>query len=186
MATTIDPLRTTDFPITAIFRVYSIDFDVKEVGRVDLLHFFRWLGSLAVADKINDSEWLFPVIESVHITGLAVLVGTVVIVDFRLLGVVFRDRPVSQIAAEVRLWTWAGIGMMLTTGPLMLSAEPERGYDNPAFAFKMCCLLLALVTHFTIHRRATRPGQVGGTFAACLSLVLWTAVIFGGRAIAFF
>jgi hypothetical protein len=42
---------------------------------VDLLHFFRWLGSLPVAGKINDSEWLFPVIESVHITGLAVLLA---------------------------------------------------------------------------------------------------------------
>jgi hypothetical protein len=153
---------------------------------VDLLHFFRWLGSLPVAGKINDSEWLFPVIESVHITGLAVLVGTIAIVDFRLLGLTLRDRPVSQIAAALKFWTLAGIVIMLTTGPLMLSAEPERGYGNPAFAFKMSCLLLALVTHYTIHRRATRPGQVDGKFAACLSLLLWTGVIFGGRAIAFF
>lgn len=67
---------------------------------MDLLHFFRWLGSLPVADKINDSEWLFPVIESVHITGLAVLVGTIAIVDFRVLGLTLRDRPVSQIAGH--------------------------------------------------------------------------------------
>ena len=158
---------------------------------MDLLHFFRWLGSLSVANKINDSEWLFPVIESVHITGLAILVGTIAIVDFRLLGLALRDRPASQIARDLRLWTWAGIGIMLTTGPLMLSAEPERGYGNPAFAFKMSCLLLALVTHFTIHRHVTRPGPalaatVGEKLAACLSLVLWTGVIFGGRAIAFF
>ena len=153
---------------------------------MDLLHFFRWLGGLPVAARINDSEWLFPVIESIHISGLAVLVGTVAIVDFRLLGLVLRDRPVSEIAANLKLWTLAGIGIMLTTGPLMLSAEPERGYGNPAFAFKMSCLLLALVTHFTIHRRATRPGIARGKFAACLSLLLWTSVIFGGRAIAFF
>jgi hypothetical protein len=72
----------------------------------------------------------------------------------------------------------------------MLSAEPERG-DGPVFSIKMCCLLLALVTHFTIHRRATRPGQaspntLGGKLAASLSLLLWTGVILGGRAIAFF
>jgi len=76
---------------------------------VDLLHFFRWLGSLSVANKINDSEWLFPVIESIHISGLAILVGTVAIVDFRLLGLALRNRPVSQIAADLRLWTLAGI-----------------------------------------------------------------------------
>jgi len=107
-----------------------------------------------------------------------------VVVDFRLLGLALRDRPAPQLARDLRYWTWAGIGIMLTTGPMMLSAEPERGYGNPAFAFKMSCLLLALVTHFTIHRRAARLGQ--GKFAACLSLLLWTGVIFGGRAIAFF
>src|SRR6266849_4027843 len=122
---------------------------------MDLLRFFQWLGSIPVADTINNSEWLFPVIESVHITGLAILIGTIAIVDFRLLGLALRNRPVPEIAADLKLWTLAGIGIMLTTGPLMLSAEPERGDGNPAFTFKMTCLLLALVTHFTIHRRAT-------------------------------
>src|SRR6266852_3738467 len=131
---------------------------------MDLLHFFRWLGSLPVARALNDSEWLFPAVESVHITGLAL-----------------RDRPAAQLARDLRYWTWAGIGIMLTTGPTMLSAEPERGYGNPAFAFKMSCLLLALVTHFTIHRHATRPGPalaatLGEKLAACLSLALWTGV----------
>src|SRR5712691_3916072 len=152
---------------------------------MDLVHFFRWLGSLPTAGALNDSEWLFPAVESVHITGLAILIGTIAIVDFRLLGLALRDRPAPQLARDLRFWTWAGIGIMLTTGPLMLSAEPERGYGNPAFTFKMTCLLLALVTHFTIHRRATRSDS-GGRVAACLSLLLWTGVVFGGRAIAFF
>jgi len=73
----------------------------------------------------------------------------------------------------------------------MLSAEPERGYDNPAFRFKMYCLAPALLTHFTIHRRVTRlsPASAttaGGRPAACLSLALWSGVILGGRALAFF
>jgi len=152
--------------------------------------FFRWLGSTWVANSINDSEWLFPVIESIHITGLALLVGTILIVDFRLLGLILRDRPVSRLAGELRGWTWAGIGIMLTTGPLMLSAEPERGYGNPAFYFKMSCLLLALVTHFTIHRRATAPDRASATTlgrgAACVSLDVMDRRDFRGRAIAFF
>ena len=61
------------------------------------MRFFQWLGSLPVADTINDSEWLFPVIESIHITGLATLTGAIAIVDFRLLGLSLRDRPVAQI-----------------------------------------------------------------------------------------
>jgi hypothetical protein len=158
---------------------------------MDLLSFFRWLGSWPIANTINDSEWLFPIIESVHITGLAILIGSIAIVDFRLLGLTLRGRPVSQIAADLKRWTWAGMAMMLTTGPLMLSAEPERGYGNPAFYFKMSCLFLALVTHFTVHRYVTKsdhvPGaSIGGRLAAGLSLLLWTGVVLGGRAIAFF
>src|SRR5258707_1601106 len=154
---------------------------------MDLLHFFRWLGSLPVAGAINDSEWLFPVIESIHITGLAVLIGTITIIDFRLLGLVFQKRRVSKLAAELKPFTLTGICIMLTTGPLMLSAAPERGYNNPAFTFKMSFLLLALITHFTIQRRATASEDAyGGRLSACLSLILWTGLVFGGRAIAFF
>lgn len=158
---------------------------------MDLIHFFRWLGSTWVANTINDSEWLFPVIESIHITGLAILIGTIAIVDFRLLGLVLPKRSAPQLAAELRPFTLTGIFVMLTTGPLMLSAAPERGYGNPAFTFKMSFLLLALITHFTIHRRATASDRassptLGKKLAACLSLILWTGVVAGGRAIAFF
>jgi hypothetical protein len=79
---------------------------------------------------------------------------------------------------------------MLTTGPLMISAEPERGPGNPAFHFKMACLMLALLTHFTIHRRAMYHSGVetrlSGKLSAGLSLALWTCVVLGGRMIAFF
>ena len=139
---------------------------------MDLLHFFRWLGGTAVASAINDSEWLFPAIESVHITGLAVLIGTIAIVDFRLLGLALPERPVSELAAELRPWTLAGISIMLTTGPLMLSAEPERGYGNPAFGLKMLFLLLALVTHFTTHRRVTTQDRAAGTILGRLAVPL--------------
>ena len=89
--------------------------------------------------------------------------GTIAIVDFRLLGLVLPRWQVSQLAAELKPFTLTGIAIMLTTGPLMLSAAPERGYGNPAFAFKMSFLLLALTTHFSIHRRATMSDRMSGT-----------------------
>lgn len=130
-------------------------------------------------------------IESIHITGLAVLIGTIAIVDFRLLGLVLPKWQVCQLAAELKPFTLTGIAIMLTTGPLMLSAAPERGFGNPAFAFKMSFLLLALTTHFSIHHRATRSDRISGAtlgerLVACFSLFLWTGVVVGGRAIAFF
>jgi hypothetical protein len=112
----------------------------------------------------------------------------VAIVDSRLLGLVLPNRPVPELARELKSFTITGICIMLLTGPLMLSAAPERGYGNPAFTFKMSFLLMALVTHFTIHRWATASDResLRKKLAACLSLFLWTGVVAGGRAIAFF
>ena len=75
---------------------------------MDASSFFHWLGNTPVAEAINNSEWLFPVIESIHITGLAVLIGTIAIVDLRLLGLVLPRWQVRQLAAELKPFTLTG------------------------------------------------------------------------------
>jgi len=148
-----------------------------------LLPFLRWLGGTPVANAIDDSAWLFPVIESFHILGLALLVGTIAILDLRLLGLGLRGRTEAETARDLAPWTLAGLGVMLATGPLLFSSDPMRYYQNPAFAFKMRVLLLAVISHFTIHRRAAGSLRWRKT-AAYLSLALWSAVIAGARWIA--
>ena len=130
------------------------------------------------------NSWLFPLIESIHLCGLAVLVGTIVLMDLRLLGISLRRQPVAQLAGSLTPWTRLGFAIMLTTGPVMFFSDTARYLANGAFRFKMACLALALVGHFTIHRRAVRAGN--GRLAALLSLALWTVVVLGGRAIADF
>jgi hypothetical protein len=80
-----------------------------------------------------------------------------------------------------------GFVLMLTTGPLMFSADAVTYHNNPSFQFKMAALLLALLFHFTIHRKAARSEAppLAAKFAGGLSLLLWTAVVAGGRMIAF-
>lgn len=147
---------------------------------------FQWWGRSPVGTAINNSEWLFPVVESIHICGLALLIGTIAIVDLRLLGLGLRQ-PVSQLARELHYWTRTGIITMLLTGPILLSSEP-RYYFNPSFRFKMTCLLLAIVSHFTIHRSVTRSDRITplSRLSACLSLTLWIGVVLGGRGIPYF
>jgi hypothetical protein len=76
---------------------------------------------------------------------------------------------------------------MLTTGPLMFSTDAVAYHYNPSFQFKMVCLALALLLHFTLHRRAVQPDAppIAAKLAAVTSLLLWTAVVAGGRMIAF-
>jgi hypothetical protein len=117
------------------------------------------------------NSWLFPVIQSVHLAGIALLVGTITLADLRTLG--FK----TQTAA--RAWTHAGLVVIAVTGPVLFIADVPRYVSNPAFLFKMTALVLAVLFHFTIHRRPTR-------IHAIVSLILWTSVVLGGRAIADF
>jgi hypothetical protein len=149
--------------------------------------FFEWLTTTPWARAMNGPEWAFPLVESLHFMGLALSIGTIAIVDLRLLGIGMRRQSASELAADLDTWTWIGLALMLITGPLMFSADAVNYHYNPSFQFKMVCLLLALVSHFTIHRHAVRSATPSllAKLAGALSLMLWTCVVAGGRMIAF-
>jgi hypothetical protein len=149
--------------------------------------FFEWLAASPWANFMNGPEWAFPVVESLHFMGFALSIGTIAIVDLRLLGIGMCRQPASELAADLRRWTLLGLAIMLITGPLMFSADAVVYHQNPSFQFKMICLTLALLFHFTLHRRATRAGTPAplAKLAGALSLALWTCVVAGGRMIAF-
>ena len=120
-----------------------------------------------------ENTWIFPVIESIHVIGLAAFMGTVVLEDLRTLGLNLPD------TRQLKPWAHAGLAVMLLTGAAMFFSDTTRYLRNPAFHVKVALLVLALVAHFTLHRRGTR-------FAAVLSLALWTCVVLAARAIADF
>ena len=116
-----------------------------------------------------ENSWLFPVVESIHVMGLAAFVGTISLADLRTLGLKIPD-------ARLTAWTHSGLGAMLLTGATMFFSDTARYLHNPAFRVKVALLVLALAAHFTLRRSGTR-------FAAGLSLTLWTCVVLAARAI---
>jgi len=154
-----------------------------------LLPYFQWLEQFWLGRFIVESNWLFPVIESVHLIALAVLGGTVVIVDMRLLGLGLKHRSVSEVAREARPWMILAVTVMIATGlPLFLS-EPIKCYYSPAFWVKMWTLAAALLYTFTIRTRVTRSERVQNTarqfLVGALSIALWFTVAAAGRWIGF-
>lgn len=149
--------------------------------------FFEWLTTTPWAKAMNGPEWAFPVVESLHFMGFTLSVGTIAIVDLRLLGIAMGLQSASELAADLHIWTRIGLAVMLISGPLMFSADAVHYHQNPAFQFKMVCLLLALVFHFTVHRVAIRASTSPSLarLAGTVSLALWTCVVAGGRMIAF-
>jgi len=130
-------------------------------------------------------EWVFPIVESIHICGFTLLVGSIVILDLRLIGICLRSQPISRIAKELSPWIWAGIALQLTTGPYLFSGDPREYVQIAAFRNKMLFFALALIFHFTAIRVATRPSADSAPLgwrrpAALVSLGLWFCVLLAG------
>ena len=142
---------------------------------------------MVIDNPLNSSELAFPVLECIHIIGFALSIGTIAIVDLRLLGVGMRHQTPAELHSDTWLWTLVGLVIMIFSGLLLFSSDPDMYYLNWSFLFKMACLVLAIVFNYTIHRKTVSADKppVGAKLVASVSLALWAAVIFGGIFIAF-
>ena len=157
---------------------------------MSLLPFFTWCEKSAIGEAIRNSQWLFPVIESVHLLALVLIAGAVLVVDMRLFGLGLRRQPVATLAREAQAWLIGGLMVMLPTGILLFLAEAIKCYYSPAFAVKMTSLFLALIFTFTVRRKvvlaeAGRVGPFWSRLVAVVSVALWSGVGIGGRWIGF-
>ena len=151
------------------------------------------LQNLGFATQIRESDWLFPTIETVHVFALVLVVGTIMTVDLRLLGLANKERPFSQVAAEMLPWTWIAFGVAALAGVLMFSSKALTYYGNIPFRVKMLCLLLAGINMAMFHWLGTRhlkiwdhgPPPRGARFAGGASLLLWMIIVAAGRWIGF-
>ena len=139
-------------------------------------------------NPLNNNEWSFPLLECIHILGFTLSIGTIAIVDLRMLGLALLKHSAKDLGKDLAPWTLAGLAVMLISGPLIFSSDPNMYLHNSGFRFKMGALLLAILYHYTIHRSAV-AGETGPPLAGAVavgSLLLWTSVVAGGLFIAFF
>ncbi len=156
---------------------------------MSVLELFESLQYSAPLVAMRSSPWLFAVIASVHLAGLAVTGGAVLAVDLRLLGLGLTRQPVSYVAREAEPWLLGSLAVMLSTGVLQFMCfAATKYYYLTSFWVKMAVLPLAILFTFTVRRRVAladdarlRPAW-RGTVAA-VSLALWTAVGVSGRLI---
>jgi hypothetical protein len=155
-----------------------------------LLPYFQWISNTRVSHAISQSSWAFAVIESVHLLGLAVIGGAVLILDLRLLGLGLREQPIARVAREVSPWFVGSLIVMLVTGIGLFMSEAIKCYDSRPFWVKMASLLLATIFAFTVRRRVALAAEghvrpIWLKVVAVVSLVLWFAVGASGRWIGF-
>jgi hypothetical protein len=159
-----------------------------------LLSICEWVDGTRLSAIIRHSNWLFSGLDTIHTLGIVLVAGTIMLVDFRLLGVGLRSVPVAQVVARIVPATLWGFGLMAVSGGLLFSSEAVKMYHSPAFRIKMLVLALAglnaLIFHRTIYRDVgqwdtTSAVPARARLAGLLSLMFWIAIIAAGRAIAY-
>ena len=155
---------------------------------MSLLEIFYWLEYTPLLIAMRSSAWLFPAIATLHLIGLAIIGGAVLVVDLRLLGLGLTRQPAAQLARGAEPLLLSGIAIMLLTGPWLFMCFATKYYYLTPFWIKLASLAAVLVFTFTIRRRVVSgPGITGPKHAmvAIASLSLWITVALGGRLIGF-
>ena len=144
---------------------------------------------------IAESTWAFPTLETFHVIGLVTVLGTIMVMDLRLLGLASSIVPVTRMSKDTLPWTWAGFVVAAITGSLLFVSKASSYVINPYFLLKMGFLVLAglnmLVFHFLTYRTVEHWDEgahaipLGAKLAGVFSLLFWLAVVFFGRAIGF-
>jgi hypothetical protein len=137
----------------------------------------------AVGDALNNTEWAFALAECVHIGGFAVGVGSIALVDFRMLNLGLRQESTGRILGYTELWTVIAMLFVVFSGVALFLSQTDVYRVNPIFPLKMYVLAAALLYNFTIHRKVAKmenPPPLLSRLVASVSLLLWVAVLFGG------
>jgi hypothetical protein len=154
---------------------------------MSLLDLFGWFQYSSLITAMRGSPWFFPVIASIHLMGLALIGGAVLIVDLRLLGLGLRGQPVAQVARDGQRWLVVSLVVLLPTGILQFMCfAATKYYYLKSFWVKMAALLLALVFTFAVRRKVAmadeaRLSPAARKLVAVVSLSLWSTVAIAGR-----
>lgn len=154
----------------------------------------EWLGNSPLAIYVQEDAVAFPMLEVLHVISIALVVGSIFIVDLRLMNLAARSYPVSRLMRAVLPLTVIAFLSAAVTGFLMFSSQPARYLATTPFVIKMCLLALAVVNmavfHGWSHRRVASWDRavampVGARAAGAVSFVLWIAILVAGRFIGF-
>ncbi len=153
-----------------------------------MLTLFRWLDHTWISTSIRASTWGFAVIEMIHLLGLALLGGAILVLALRTLGVLLPRQPLARIAGALAPLLLGGLTVMVCSGALLVADGPLRYYANSAFRVKMLLLAVAVACGIPLYLAARRTSGTERPprwlrAAAALSLILWLAVALAGRAI---
>jgi uncharacterized membrane protein SirB2 len=154
--------------------------------------FAAWLQGTWVSHTIQSVSWVIPLLQSIHILTIGVVFVSSLMIALRVLGRMRADEPFEAVWLRFAPWMWAGLGIMVVSGLTLVVGEPVREFTALSFWIKMLLVVTAatstVIFGHSLRSRAPPPPAVfpaPARVASVLIVVLWLAVIFLGRAIAY-
>ena len=147
-----------------------------------------------VADAIREGDNLFPLLESIHVLAISLVVGSILAVDLRLLGLAWINRPVSRVTGGILPLTWGAFAVAVISGSLLLISNATKYLANGFLVAKMTLIAIAGVNMLTFHFIGARDQArwdndhrlpLKAQFAGATSILLWIGVVTCGRWIGF-
>ena len=146
--------------------------------------FFVWMEGVAI---YGSSAYLGPGVNLIHLLGMVIFLGALLIVDLRLLGLGTTGTPLSLVARDAHPWLVAGFLILVVTGIPALMSTATLQYSNSIFWFKMYVLLIATVFTFTYRRTAIKDDRLvdepRAKVMAVASIVMWLSIPASARLI---
>jgi hypothetical protein len=151
---------------------------------------FQLIEHTGIAAWVRENDFAFPLLDAVHVSAIMLVLGSIVMVDLRLLGAASRFQRVTRLSREVLPWTWSAFALAAISGLLLMSGQAGAYAANAQFRLKMALLLGAginmLLFHFLTWRRVEQwdqmlPPPIPARLAGGLSLALWLGVAIAGR-----
>jgi hypothetical protein len=144
---------------------------------------FLWLGHTAPGVALQQSRVAFAATEAIHILGLSLVGGAILIADLAVLGIVLKSTPSQSVFEQMRLPYRLALCVVAASGVLLVAAGPYKYYTNPLFPIKLGLLVIAATLHAVLSRRVRRALSADSVSRgiATASLVAWTSVVIAGR-----
>jgi hypothetical protein len=161
---------------------------------MDIQALLQWLETTSFATAVRENGVLFPTVEGLHVLACALVVGSVGLVDLRLLGVAAFDRSIARLMGQVLPITWIAFGCAVMTGATLFSSQAVEYFHNMAFRLKFLVLILVALNVCVFHLFTCRglrswdeavTTPAAARFAGSMSLLLWIGVLGCGRWIGF-
>jgi hypothetical protein len=158
-----------------------------------VFEFAGWLQATPLSVAIQSTLWLTPLLQSVHIVMIGIVFVSIAVVAMRVLGRMSTDEPLAVVWGRFAPWFWSALGVMAGTGIVLAFSEPVRQVSALSFWIKMALLAIGVSSALYFGRAVAaasvgaQTGDVGGgaRFAAIGTMLLWLAIIFMGRSIAY-